>query len=118
MTYEERIGYILDLPRFTKKNLPAHTRELLERLGNPQEQFAVVHVAGSNGKGSVCAFISRVLKESGLHVGMFASPHLVELRERFLLDGCPCSRAQFSEAEECVRREVRAMTTEGKPHPA
>lgn len=118
MTYEERIGYILDLPRFTKKNLPAHTRELLERLGNPQEQFAVVHVAGSNGKGSVCAFISRVLKESGLHVGMFASPHLVELRERFLLDGCPCSRAQFSEAEECVRREVREMTKEGKPHPA
>lgn len=90
----------------------------MERLGNPQEQFPVVHVAGSNGKGSVCAFISSVLKESGLHVGMFASPHLTEIRERFLLDGRPCSRAQFVEAEELVRRAVEALRREGKPHPS
>ena len=51
-TYEEMLQEILDIPKFTTKNPLTHTKEFLKRLGNPQEQFKVIHVAGSNGKGS------------------------------------------------------------------
>lgn len=117
MTYEETVASILEIPRFTKKNTPSHTREFLELLGNPQERFPVIHVAGSNGKGSVCAFLNSVLTESGLHVGLFTSPHLVEIRERFRIDGECCSREQFLAAEQCVREGARRLQQAGKPHP-
>lgn len=64
-TYEEIVEFILEIPKFTKKNNLQHTRILLERLGNPQEKFQVIHVAGSNGKGSVCACIDSVLRQAG-----------------------------------------------------
>ncbi len=117
MTYEVTVSYFFNIPSFTKKNEPQHTREFMERLGNPQEQFPSVHVAGSNGKGSVCAFLSSILRESGLRTGMFASPHLTDIRERFLINGQPCTREQFLEAEQFVRRTVVRMQKEGMPHP-
>ena len=57
MNYEEAVAYIEETPKFTKKNSLEHTRECLRRLGNPQEKFKVIHVAGTNGKGSTCAFL-------------------------------------------------------------
>ncbi|MEO5616251.1 MAG: Mur ligase family protein [Candidatus Eisenbacteria bacterium] len=63
------------------------TRALLDALGNPERRFRAVHVAGTNGKGSVCARIERVLRECGLRTGLFTSPHLVDFRERFRVDG-------------------------------
>lgn len=60
-TYEEIIEAIAEIPKFTTKHPLAHTKAFLERLGNPQNQFKVIHVAGSNGKGSVCACIASVL---------------------------------------------------------
>src|SRR5688572_27983374 len=62
-------------------------RALLKALGNPERGMRVIHVAGSNGKGSVCRMIESVLIESGFHTGMFISPHLVEFRERFRING-------------------------------
>ena len=53
--------------------------ELLERLGNPQEHLRFVHVAGTNGKGSTCAFMARILQESGYKVGLFTSPYITLL---------------------------------------
>ncbi len=117
MTYEEAVAYILDIPKFTKKNEPSHTREFLSRLGDPQESFPVIHVAGSNGKGSVCAFLNSVMMESGIHVGMFTSPHLVDIRERFQLDGKLCSREQFLAAVQTVHEVVHGMQADGWPHP-
>ena len=117
LTYEEAVAYILDIPKFTKKNEPSHTREFLHRLGDPQECFPVIHVAGSNGKGSVCAFLNSVLMESGIHVGMFTSPHLVDIRERFQLDGKLCSKEQFLEAEQAVHEAACSMQAEGLAHP-
>lgn len=117
LTYEETVASILEIPRFTKKNTPAHTREFLELLGNPQERLLVVHVAGSNGKGSVCAFLSNVLTESGLRTGLFTSPHLVDIRERFRIDGECCSREEFLLAERDVRRAAQILRQAGKPHP-
>lgn len=117
MTYEETVASILEIPRFTKKNTRSHTREFLELLGNPQERFPVVHVAGSNGKGSVCAFLSSVLTESGLRTGLFTSPHLVDIRERVRIDGESCSREAFLFAEQCVRDAAQKLQQAGKPHP-
>ncbi len=63
------------------------TEALLVALGNPHRRFDVFHVAGTNGKGSVCATLDTVLRARGLHVGKYTSPHLVDFRERFLVDG-------------------------------
>ncbi|MFP3156486.1 bifunctional folylpolyglutamate synthase/dihydrofolate synthase [Lachnospiraceae bacterium ZAX-1] len=117
MDYEEIVDYILKLPKFTKKNGLEHTCTLLERLGNPQEDFFVVHVAGSNGKGSVCAFIHSVFLEAGYSVGLFTSPHLVDIRERFLIDGKYCSKGQFVKAWELVQGTVEEMLAEHYAHP-
>lgn len=63
------------------------TEALLDALGNPQRRFDVFHVAGTNGKGSVCATLETVLRTRGMRVGKYTSPHLVDFRERFLVDG-------------------------------
>ena len=60
MNYEEAVAYIEETPKFTKKNSLEHTKECLRRLGNPQEKFKVIHVAGTNGKGSTCAFLTSI----------------------------------------------------------
>jgi dihydrofolate synthase/folylpolyglutamate synthase len=66
-------------------------RALLKVLGNPERGMKVIHVAGSNGKGSVCRILESVLVESGYRTGMFISPHLVDFRERFRVDGADAS---------------------------
>ena len=63
------------------------TRALLAALGDPQRRFRSIHVAGTNGKGSVCAIIERVLREAGYRTGLFTSPHLVDFRERIRVGG-------------------------------
>ena len=62
---------------------------ILAQLGNPEGKHAVVHVAGTNGKGSVCAIIESVLRAAGLRTGLYTSPHLVAFNERFRLNGEP-----------------------------
>ncbi len=81
--YVQIMEKILAIPRFTTKNPLSHTRRLLRELGNPQDQFKIIHVAGSNGKGSVCAYIASVLQAAGKRTGLFTSPHLVHMEERF-----------------------------------
>jgi len=117
LTYEKTVAYIFDIPKFTKKNGPAHTKRLMELLFHPQEQFLVIHVAGSNGKGSVCAFLNNILRNCGYHVGLFTSPHLIDIRERFQIDGHPCSKSQFLLACAKVGEAVTQMEQEGFAHP-
>ena len=116
-TYEEIVESILEIPKFTKKNNLNHTRELLKQLGSPQEKFHVIHVAGSNGKGSVCAYIDSVLRQAGKKTGMFTSPHLVHMEERFALDGKPCDRNLFVRAAEQVGMAADVMVQKGLPYP-
>jgi len=70
-------------------------KSLLEILGNPQEKFSVVHVAGTNGKGSVCAFVSSILQQTGLKVGRFTSPHLLEVRDCIWSNGSVISEEEW-----------------------
>lgn len=68
---------------------------LLDRMGRPQNRHPVVHVAGTNGKGSVCALLASVLEAAGYKVGRFTSPHLISYRERFRLDGGTISQEEL-----------------------
>ena len=118
ITYEENCNYIYEIPKFTKKNSLEHTKEMLQRLSIREHQFEIIHVAGSNGKGSVCAFINQVLVEHGCEVGLFTSPHLVCMEERFVINGEKCSQEEFVESFEAVQKVVEQMEAEGLPHPA
>ncbi len=118
--YCQAVARILDIPRFTSKNPLEHTRALLAELGDPQERFRAIHVAGSNGKGSVCAFLASVLQAAGKRVALFTSPHLVRMEERFCIgDGKlrPCSREVFVQAAARVDRAAAALAARGLPHP-
>ncbi len=77
-------------------------KQLLKDLGNPQEQVPIIHVAGTNGKGSVCAYLSAVLTEAGYQVGRYTSPHLVSWTERIALNEQPISEKALIEILETV----------------
>lgn len=85
-SYEEAKEYILSIPKFTQKNTWERTRDFYEFLGKPGKASRIIHVAGTNGKGSVCAYMDSCLKAGGVSVGMFTSPHLVNIRERIRLN--------------------------------
>lgn len=96
--YEQAVKYILDIPRFTAKNDIAVTKDFLKRLGNPERKMKIFHIAGTNGKGSVCAYLRSVLEEAGFSTGMFTSPHLVDIRERFRIKGDMITEEEFLNA--------------------
>lgn len=115
--YEEAIQYLLNIPKFSSKNEADHTKNLLGKLECPQKVFSIIHVAGTNGKGSVCAYCSSVLQAAGKRVGMFTSPHLVRINERFCVQGKPVSDEKLVWAFERVRSAVDEMKKEGLAHP-
>ena len=117
MDIKEAEEYLNGIPRFSKKTTMENERKILELLGNPQQDQRFVHVAGTNGKGSVCAFLSRILLETGHHVGTFTSPHLVKINERFVVDEKDVSDEEFLEAFHTVMDCVEEMKEEGYPHP-
>jgi dihydrofolate synthase / folylpolyglutamate synthase len=80
------------------------TRALLGALGDPHGEWASVHVAGTNGKGSVCALVERVLREAGIRTGLFTSPHLVDFRERIRVDGQWADEARLARRLALVSR--------------
>lgn len=108
-TYEEAVDYALQIPKFTKKNTPEDTRRFYEYLGRPGERSGMIHVAGTNGKGSVCSYINAVLSGAGRRTGLFTSPHLVDVRERFRLDGEMISKEEFARCFNQVMDSVKAF---------
>ena len=97
MTYREAVRYIEKIPKFTKKHSLEHTKEFLRRLGNPALDRKIVHVAGTNGKGSVCAYLQAILMAEEKRVGFFTSPHLVSVNERIRVNHVPVDDARFTE---------------------
>lgn len=96
-TFEEAEDYINQIPRFGAKHTVEDTAAFLEKLGSPDRSMKIIHVAGTNGKGSVCAYMRNILESAGYRVAVFTSPHLVDIRERFVWDGKMISREDFLE---------------------
>ncbi len=117
MNYEEAVAYIEETPKFTTKNSLEHTKECLRRLGNPQNTFKVIHVAGTNGKGSTCAFLTSILREAGYSCGLFTSPHLVEINERFQINEEIITDQVFLDAFCKVKALADELLAEGSYHP-
>lgn len=118
MNYTEAVDYIETIPKFTVKHPPEHTRELLSHLGNPQEGIKIIHVAGTNGKGSVCAYLNAMLLAGGKKTGLFTSPHLVRINERFQINGEDVSDEQFLNAFLKVEKAAKEYEAEGEGHPS
>lgn len=117
MTYEQAVNYIDEIPKFTKKNTLENTKKLLERLGNPERSMKILHVAGTNGKGSVCAYLSSILTYAGKKTGLFTSPHLVKINERFQINQEQISDELFMEAFHKVMDTVKKAEKDGIFHP-
>ncbi|WP_461811906.1 bifunctional folylpolyglutamate synthase/dihydrofolate synthase [Faecalimonas sp.] len=118
MNKEQAESYIASLPKFTTKNSLEHTREFLVRLGDPQRNRKILHVAGTNGKGSVCAYLQAILLAEGKRTGMFISPHLEKINERIILQGKEISDEKFLQAFHFVLETVKEMEKEGIAHPS
>ena len=118
MDYRQALDYVLGFANFEVEG-PEKLRyrdfnltrvmELLRRVGDPHLRYPTAHVAGTKGKGSVCAMTASAAKAAGLKAGLYTSPHLHTLRERIQVDGEPISEAAFAEGAAALRPAVAAV---------
>jgi len=85
--YRKAVTYLYSLQKFGIKFGLSKTSNLLKAFGNPHIGQKYIHVAGTNGKGSVAVFVASILQEAGYRVGLYTSPHLVRFTERFKING-------------------------------
>ncbi|MBE6608982.1 MAG: bifunctional folylpolyglutamate synthase/dihydrofolate synthase [Ruminococcaceae bacterium] len=109
MTYEEAINYIHSIDWRGSRPGLSRVTELLDKLGNPQDGLKFIHVGGTNGKGSFCAMMASVLKESGLKTGLFTSPYIEFFNERMMINGEPISDDELAELTSQVREFADSM---------
>ena len=113
--YTKACNYILDIPRFGGKNSLSDTHELLEKVYE-EGSALIVHIAGTNGKGSVTNYLNSILLQSGKTVGMFTSPHLVKMNERIRINGVDISDDDFAD---CFDNIMKLVKKEGsRSHPS
>ena len=113
----DAIEYI-NTPRWLTSRLGLERiRELLDRLGRPQDRLKFVHIAGTNGKGSTCAFTASILAEAGFKTGLFTSPYVETFHERIRVNGYNISDEDLTAATLRVRECAEAMEAEGGEHP-
>ena len=94
-TMKQAEDYLYETPKFTVKSTPEMTQCFYEYLGKPGNDKKIIHVAGTNGKGSVCTYLRNILTAHGKRTALFTSPHLVSMRERFAVDGILISEDDF-----------------------
>ena len=119
MNYEESRAYIraAELKKGIVLGLE-NMRELMRRLGDPQDELKYVHVAGTNGKGSVIAYLYSALSGAGYRVGRYISPAVYSYRERMEVNGEPVSREKFAAYVTRIAEVIDEIVKEGKPHPS
>ncbi len=106
MNCNEAIEYIHSLEKFGIKPGMERIRALCTELGNPQEKLKIIHVAGTNGKGSTSTIISNILRQSGYNTGLFISPYVTDFRERIQYNG---NMIEKNELAECVEKVKEAI---------
>lgn len=109
--YAKAVDYLYGLQKFGIKFGLNSTKNILDRLGNPQQHFRSIHIAGTNGKGSTAAMLSSILKEHGFRVGLYTSPHLVRFTERFQID----NREATPERILSVFEKIRPLLNDREP---
>ncbi|NHN57994.1 MULTISPECIES: dihydropteroate synthase [Halorussus] len=114
MDYHEAANFLFDLRRFRPKPGTESTASLLAHLGDPHEGVAYVQVAGSNGKGSTARMTERALREAGLDVGLYTSPHFDDVRERVRVDGRKIPKAAVAEYVASVEEYVTDRAADGE----
>ncbi|MEA2038602.1 MAG: folylpolyglutamate synthase/dihydrofolate synthase family protein [Thermodesulfobacteriota bacterium] len=104
--YQEAVTYLYSLRKFGIKFGLSKISNLLERLGNPHKDQRYVHIAGTNGKGSVAAFIACILEQAGLKVGLYTSPHLIRFTERFRINNKEIAHEEAAEIISDLRHAI------------
>ncbi len=117
MNYAEALAYMEEIKQYGISPGLGSIRELCGRLGNPQKGLRFVHVAGTNGKGSVCAFVSSALQCGGYRVGKYTSPAVVDDREEIQVNGRFIPKAAVGRYVERLKAACDGMAAEGLPHP-
>ena len=117
MNEQEVMEYVEELKKYGVVPGLFNMEQLCEKLGNPQDQLKFIHIAGTNGKGSVLSFCSEILKESGYRVGRYISPTIFEYRERIQVNGRPISKKALCRMMEQMKNLCEELVSEGKPHP-
>lgn len=117
MKYTEAMAYMESLQCYGCVLGLENIRQLCGRLGDPQDQLRFVHIAGTNGKGSVLAYISTVLQTAGYKVGRYISPTIRDYRERFQINGKMISKPAFCTYLEKVKEAAEEMRAENLPQP-
>nr|MDA8422316.1 bifunctional folylpolyglutamate synthase/dihydrofolate synthase [Nitrospiraceae bacterium] len=112
-SYQETIDYLYGLQKHGIKLGLENSIRLMELMGNPQEKFRTVHIAGTNGKGSTSACIASMLQAAGYRVGLYTSPHLVSFTERIKINGAPIPEAAVVALAQRVRREYHGFAAGG-----
>lgn len=117
MNYQKSRAYIEDASKYGSVLGLENMREMMARLGNPQDALPYVHVAGTNGKGSVIAYLYTTLTGAGYRVGRYISPTLYSYRERLEVAQEKISREKFARQITIISEVIRQMTEAGLPHP-
>ena len=126
MTYEEAVRWLKELPPFVPRTLaPGEDpfsleaiRELLKRLGDPQERLHFIHVTGTNGKGSTCAYLAQILTNAGFRTGLYTSPAIERINERIRIGAEQIPDEAFARVVEKVRGVCLNMQADGAPFPS
>lgn len=107
MSYQQELNFLYSLQKYGIKFGLSTTKNLLQDLGNPHQGRKFIHIAGTNGKGSVATFLSSILQQAGLRVGLYTSPHLVRFSERFQINSKEISRQRLLKLSQELRRVIR-----------
>jgi len=110
VTYDEALLYIHSVSNFFCKPGLERIKELCSMMGNPHEKLKFVHVAGTNGKGSFCAMLASILKESGYIVGLYTSPYILKFNERIAINGVMIDDNSLARLTENVKQFADRMT--------
>ncbi|MCQ9208839.1 MAG: Mur ligase family protein, partial [Omnitrophica bacterium] len=124
MSYPQALDYLNSFVNYERSNLYPYRscfkleriRRLLQSLGNPQEGLRIIHIAGSKGKGSTCAFLAHILSEAGFKVGLYTSPHLVDLRERIRILQLRIDSKQLIEKEKISKKGFSGIIERIRPY--
>jgi dihydrofolate synthase / folylpolyglutamate synthase len=117
MTYEDALRYIEETHKFGVRLGLGNISKLLEVLGNPQDNLNIIHVAGTNGKGSTCSFITKILQTAGYNVGLYTSPYLETFTERIRVNGENIPEEEVASIITLIKTKIDEMISEGYSYP-